>query len=191
MFGFSLIRTKKLTAVYEWLAKLITDKVRNQNTLSMEIKGKIIQNLSLQSGTSKAGKAWSKASILIETEGQYPKKVVLDNMKNPEEFSKLAVGFVGVFHIEINSNEFNGRWYTSVNCWKWEASQAQQPYTQPQQSYQQPPSAQSFYGQPQTYPVNPQSTTPTLDSMGVKGYQQGQYAQQTQMAQNGDDDLPF
>ena len=131
MFGFSLIRTKKLTAIYEWLAKLALDKIRNQNTLTMEIKGKIIQNLGIQSGTSKSGKAWAKASILIETEGQYPKKVVLDNMKNAEEFSKLAVGFVGVFHIEINSNEFNGRWYTSVNCWKWEAAQAQQPYGQP------------------------------------------------------------
>ena len=134
----------------------------------MEIKGKIIQNLGIQSGTSKAGKAWSKASILIETEGTYPKKVVLDNLKNAEEFSKLAVGSTGTFHIEINSNEYNGRWYTSVNCWKWEVTQTQQ-----QQSYQQPPSAQS--------------ATPTLDSMGVKGYQQGQYAQQTPP----DEDLPF
>ena len=57
MFGFSLIRTKKQTVIYEWLAKLVTDKVRNQNTLTMEIKGKIIQNLGIQSGTSKAGKS--------------------------------------------------------------------------------------------------------------------------------------
>ena len=154
----------------------------------MEIKGKVIKNLGLQSGTSKAGKAWSKASIVIETEGQYPKKVVLDNMKNAEDFGRLTVGFVGVFHIEISSNEFNGRWYTSVNCWKWEATQTQQqPYVQPQQSYQQPPSAQSYYGPAPSYPANPQSATPTLDSMGVKGYHR---TSQT-AAQNGDDDLPF
>ena len=158
MFGFSLIRTKKLTAVYEWLAKLTTDKVRNQNTLMMEIKGKIIQNLGIQSGTSKAGKAWSKASILIETEGQYPKKVVLDNLKNAEEFAKLAVGSIGTFHVEISSNEFNGRWYTSVMCWKWELD-AQQ--------------------------VSP---TPTLDAMGVNGYQHTS-AQHT--APQEEDDLPF
>ena len=163
MLGFSLIRTKKLTAVYEWLAKLALDKIRNQNTLTMEIKGKIIQNLGIQSGTSKAGKAWSKASILIETEGQYPKKVVLDNLKNADEFSKLAVGSTGTFHIEINSNEYNGRWYTSVNCWKWELD------AQPQQC------------------ASP-SATPTLDSMGVTGYQ----GQNTQTApQEEDSDLPF
>lgn len=97
----------------------------------MEIKGKVIQNLGLQSGTSKAGKAWSKASIVIETEGQYPKKVALDNLKNAEEFGKLAPGSVGTFHIEIISNEFNGRWYTSVNCYKWETAS---PYPQ-QQAY--------------------------------------------------------
>lgn len=162
MFGFSLIRTKKLTALYERLAKLALDKIRNQNILSMEIKGKIIQNLGIQSGTSKAGKAWSKASILIETEGQYPKKVVLENMKNAEEFSKLAVGFVGVFHIEISSNEYNGRWYTSVNCWKWELDL--------QQSQ-----------------AAPQSATPTLDAMGVQGYQ----GQPAQTAPAEADDLPF
>lgn len=162
MLGFSLIRTKKLTAVYEWLAKLMTEKVKNQNNLSMEIKGKIIQNLGIQSGTSKAGKSWSKASILIETEGQYPKKVALDNLKNAEEFGKLAVGSTGTFHIEISSNEYNGKWYTSANCWKWEID-AQQ-----------------------ALPAS-QSATPTLDSMGVQGYQ----GQNSPTTPQENDDLPF
>ena len=161
MLGISLIRTKKLTAIYEWLAKLALDRIRTQNILSMEIKGKIIQNLGIQSGTSKSGKAWSKASILIETEGQYPKKVVLDNLKNADEFGKLTIGSTGTFHIEINSNEYNGRWYTSVNCWKWEIDTPQAP-------------------------AAPQSATPTLGAMGVKGYQ-GQNTPNTQE----EDDLPF
>ena len=127
----------------------------------MEIKGKIIQNLGIQSGTSKAGKSWSKASILIETEGQYPKKVVLDNLKNADEFGKLTIGSTGTFHIEINSNEYNGRWYTSVNCWKWEIDTPQAP-------------------------AAPQSATPTLGATGVKGYQ-GQNTPNTQE----EDDLPF
>lgn len=161
MLGISLIRTKKLTAIYEWLAKLTLDRIRTQNILSMEIKGKIIQNLGIQSGTSKAGKAWSKASILIETEGQYPKKVVLDNLKNADEFGKLTIGSTGTFHIEINSNEYNGRWYTSVNCWKWEVDTPQAP-------------------------TAPQSATPTPEAMGVKGHQ----GQNTPNPQE-EDDLPF
>ena len=118
MFGISLTRTSKLMAIYDKIA-IFAMKITRLNNLQMEIKGKVIQNLGIQSGTSKAGKAWSKASILIETEGQYPKKVVLDNLKNADEFGKLTVGSTGTFHIEIESREYNGRWYSSVNCWKW------------------------------------------------------------------------
>lgn len=93
----------------------------------MEIKGKVVANLGVQKGTSKAGKEWSKATVIIETEGQYPKKIALDNMKNADSFGVLAVGTVGTFHIEVESREFNGRWFTSVNCWKWETAQQPQP----------------------------------------------------------------
>lgn len=160
----------------------------------MEVKGRVIMNLGVQSGTSKAGKAWSKASIVVETEGQYPKKIAMDNLKNAEEFAKLAPGTAGTFHIEVSSNEFNGRWYTSVNCYKWETAspypQQPQPYGQPMQGGYPPQGAGAFYGQQTAAPVNPQSATPTLDSMGVQGYQQ---MPQSAPTANGDDDsdLPF
>ncbi len=113
----------------------------------MEIKGKVVANLGLQKGTSKAGKEWAKSTVVIEYGDQYPKKVALDNLKNAEDFAKLAVGADGTFHIEVESREFNGRWYTSVNCWKWET--AQQAPTQPAQQpvYQQPQA-------PDTHPAN-------------------------------------
>lgn len=93
--------------------------------MELTIKGRVVANLGVQKGTSKAGKEWSKATVVIETEGQYPKKIALDNMKNADNFAALAIGTVGTFHIEIDSREFNGRWFTSVNCWKWETEQAQ------------------------------------------------------------------
>lgn len=86
----------------------------------MEIKGTIVQTLGLMKGTSKAGNPWAKAELVIETEGEYPKKVKLSNMKNAESFALLPVGVAGTFHIELESREYNGRWYTEVNCWKWE-----------------------------------------------------------------------
>lgn len=89
----------------------------------MEIKGKVVANLGVQNGTSKAGKNWAKATVVIEYGDQYPKKVALDNMKNADSFGALPVGTEGTFHIEVESREFNGRWYTSVNCWKWETTQ--------------------------------------------------------------------
>lgn len=100
----------------------------------MEIKGRVIANLGVQKGISKAGKEWQKTTVIIEYGDQYPKKIALDNMKNADNFGSLAIGTEGAFHIEVESREFNGRWYTSVNCWKWETSQpiAQAAPQQPQ-----------------------------------------------------------
>lgn len=103
----------------------------------MEIKGRVVANLGVQKGTSKAGNEWSKATVVVEYGDQYPKKIALDNMKNADSFGALEVGTEGTFHIEVESREFNGRWYTSVNCWKWETTQQPQ-QTPTQQMYQQP-----------------------------------------------------
>lgn len=114
----------------------------------MEIKGKVVANLGVQNGTSKAGKNWAKATVVIEYGDQYPKKIALDNMKNADSFGALPVGTEGTFHIEVESREFNGRWYTSVNCWKWETTQ--QAPAQPSQPVQQ--DWQAAYPQPAAKP---------------------------------------
>lgn len=123
----------------------------------MEIKGKVVANLGLQKGTSKAGKEWAKSTVVIEYGDQYPKKIALDNMKNAEEFAKLAVGTEGVFHIEVESREFNNRWYTSVNCWKWEVATLTQ---QPQQA----PAQQGWEQMYQQSQAQPQTQTTPQDS---------------------------
>lgn len=114
----------------------------------MEIKGKVVANLGVQKGTSKAGNEWSKATVVVEYGDQYPKKIALDNMKNADSFGALEVGTEGTFHIEVESREFNGRWYTSVNCWKWETTQQapSQPVQQP--VYQQAQAPKDDMGDP-------------------------------------------
>lgn len=105
--------------------------------MDLQIKGRVVANLGVQRGTSKAtGKEWAKATVIVETEGQYPKKIALENLKDADRFGALAVGTGGTFNIEVESREFNGRWYTSVMCWKWEAAQA--PDVAPAEPYQPP-----------------------------------------------------
>lgn len=41
----------------------------------MEIQGKIIAILPVQSGTGKTGNAWSKQEYVIETDEKYPKRM--------------------------------------------------------------------------------------------------------------------
>lgn len=119
----------------------------------MEIKGKVVQVLQMEGGTSRNGNQWSKASLIVEVaeNPQYPKKIKISNMKNADAFSKLAIGSEVTFRVEIESREFNGRWYTEVNCWGWDvATPTQQPQQTPaQQGWEQ------MYQQPQAQPQTP------------------------------------
>lgn len=89
----------------------------------MEIRARVVQKLPTESGTSKNGNQWCKASLIAETEGQYSKKIKISNMKNADAFSKIAIGTEVTFKVEIESREYNGRWYTEVTCWGWDATQ--------------------------------------------------------------------
>lgn len=117
----------------------------------MEIKGTVVLNNGVEHGTSKSGKEWAKASLVVETEGQYPKKVLLTNFKDAEKFAALQVSTKGTFHVEVESREWTNAqgktmWFTEVSCWKWEVTANAAPQTQ----YQQPVQQQIYTNPPQT-----------------------------------------
>ncbi len=88
----------------------------------MEIKGKLIAIMPSTSGTSAKGE-WHKSEILIETLETYPKKVVLTFMgKERSPIDTVSIGSEVNCHINIESREYNGRYYTNVNCWKYEVT---------------------------------------------------------------------
>ena len=86
----------------------------------MEIVGKIIQVLPEQGGQSKTtGKDWKLQAYVLETQEQYPRKVHFevfgeDRIKaNPCQLDDVVT-----VSFDIESREFNGRWYTSIRAWK-------------------------------------------------------------------------
>ncbi len=81
----------------------------------------------MQTGISRSGKDWSKATLIVETITQYPKKVAISNMKRAAEFNALPAGTIATFDVELESREYNGRWYTEVGCWSWIIDNTQQP----------------------------------------------------------------
>ena len=84
----------------------------------MEIRGKIIVKLPLQSGTSKAGNPWSKQEYVLETMDAYPKRVHFDFFGERANQYPLEVGDLIDLSFDIESREYNGRWYTSIRGWK-------------------------------------------------------------------------
>ena len=99
----------------------------------MEVVGKIILKLPLQSGVSQAGNNWKKQEYVLETEDSYPKKVHFDFFGDKADQFPLNVGDRVRLSFDIESREYNGRWYTSIRGWKAEAAAAAAAAEGPQQ----------------------------------------------------------
>ncbi len=92
--------------------------------MSMEVSGKLIQVLPEQTGEGRNG-TWVKGGFVIETQEQYPKSICFDlwgdmveRIKNYNEGDILNVSF------DVQSREYQGRWFTNVKAWKIEAVSA-------------------------------------------------------------------
>ncbi len=87
----------------------------------MQISGKLLQLLPLQTGQGKNGQ-WKKQDVIIETEGQYPKKVCISIWGDKADEKTLQPGNTLKIDFDVESREYNGKWYTDVKAWKVEAA---------------------------------------------------------------------
>ncbi len=83
----------------------------------MEITGTVVSLLPMQSGQGKNG-TWKKQEFILETPGQFPKKVCLSLWGEKVDETRLNPGEKITASINIESREYNGRWYTDVRAWK-------------------------------------------------------------------------
>ena len=110
----------------------------------MEIVGKVIQILPLQQGTSqRTNKPWMIQSFIIETQEQYPRKVCIEMFGEDRiKSNPVAVDQVVTVFYDLESREFNGRWYTSVRAWKVEQGDSTGAVAQPAAAPVEPAAAQ-------------------------------------------------
>ncbi|MDT8309071.1 MAG: DUF3127 domain-containing protein [Bacteroidales bacterium] len=83
----------------------------------MEIKGTISAILPLQEGEGRNGK-WKKQNFILDTGGQFPKKVCITIWGDKIDEFNLQQGEMITAHIDIESREFKERWYTDVKAWR-------------------------------------------------------------------------
>lgn len=95
----------------------------------MEIKGKVKKVLPLESGEGKNGKGWKRRDFIVEfKDGTYDKlaaftartDAALDRVGNLAEGAEVNVAF------NVESREYNGKYYTNLNAWKIELLQSAQ-----------------------------------------------------------------
>jgi hypothetical protein len=88
--------------------------------MALEITGRLVKIMPQQTGSGSRGN-WVKQEFVIETTEQYPKKVCCslwgdkaESLKNYREGDEVKVSF------NLESREYNERWYTDVRAWKLE-----------------------------------------------------------------------
>ncbi|MFZ9970358.1 MAG: DUF3127 domain-containing protein [Bacteroidia bacterium] len=96
----------------------------------MEITGKVVQLLPKQTGQGKNG-VWEKQEYILEVPGTYPKKVCFNLWG--DKIAKFAIqeGQDLTVSIDVESREYNGRWYTDVKAWNVQAAGAASPASAP------------------------------------------------------------
>ena len=85
--------------------------------MTLEVSGKIIEILTVKSGQSANGE-WRKQEYILETETQYPKKICFMVWGDKIDDFNIQQGENLEVSIDLESREYNERWYTDVKAWK-------------------------------------------------------------------------
>ena len=148
----------------------------------MEVVGKIIQVLPAQEGVGRNGNPWKVQPYVLETLDQYPRKVHFEVFgeerikQNPCEIDQLVT-----VSFDIESREFNGRWYTSIRAWRiqqGDMTQAVAPAPAAAPVAAAPAAAPAPAAQPAAQPAAPQAEVANVDPFDAS-------------AGDGTSDLPF
>ncbi len=135
----------------------------------MEVQGRIIMVSPEVGGTSKAGNEWRKQEYILETQGQYPKKICFSLWGDRIDTFAIEEGEDVTVSIDIESREYNGRWYTEVRAYKVQRGFIQDP------------------SMPEVNPVNSNFT------QGAPSFNQAEKAESDpfENSNSGGDELPF
>ena len=148
----------------------------------MEVTGKIIQVLPPQDGVGRNGNPWKLQAYVLETLDSFPKKVHFEVFGEDRIASNPCnVGEIVTVSFDIESREFNSRWYTSIRAYRIKQGQTMEV---PAQSTMPQPTTQPTTTMPQPTAQPPVSQAP-YPSMG------GSLANAQTVNGDVSSDLPF
>ncbi len=76
-----------------------------------------MQILPEETGEGKNG-PWKKQNFILETQDQYPKKVCITVWGDKINLQSFGENEMVTASINIESREYNNRWYTDVKAWR-------------------------------------------------------------------------
>lgn len=84
----------------------------------MTVTGTIVTALPETSGIAKSGTPWRKREYVLETKERYPKKICLTVMNSKIEELNLQAGATYSVDFDLESREFNGKWYHTITAYR-------------------------------------------------------------------------
>ena len=96
----------------------------------MEFEGVVYKIMPVTRGTSARGE-WQRQDVVFDYNdgGQFSRKICVTFFNKESDVAKLREGETFLVSVNIESREYNGRWYTDIRAWK--AEIAQTPAAQP------------------------------------------------------------
>lgn len=97
-----------------------------------DITGKVIAILEPQRFVSqKNGNEYVTTVFVIETQGQYPKKVAMKVM-GEDKFKQMGIAMGCTYNVsfDVESREWNGKWFTECQAWRTQLVDGTQEQTQ-------------------------------------------------------------
>ena len=149
----------------------------------MEFEGTVYKIMPVTKGTSARGD-WQRQDVVFEMQdGPYTRKICVTFFNKPDDVARLKEGAAYNVSVNIESREYNGRWYTDVRPWRITLPTAPgavpgmpaQAYPAPQAGYQAP--AAQPYAAPAGMPQQPAAQAPEFPNAPAGG--------------DTSDDLPF
>ena len=90
--------------------------------MALELEGRLIKILPQQTGAGKNG-TWVKQDFVVETADQYPKKICFSAWGDKAaDLARYNTGASLKVAFNLESREYNEKWYTEARAWKIEGS---------------------------------------------------------------------
>ena len=95
----------------------------------MEFEGVVYKILPLTQGTSARGE-WQRQDVVFELPSEFSRKICVTFFNKPSDVAKLREGATYTVSVNVESREYNGRWFTEARAWRITRKAAQQPQPQ-------------------------------------------------------------
>ena len=83
----------------------------------MEVKGKVVKKLPIESGISKSEKEWKKQVIVVNTGADFNPEIAVQAFGDDKikQLNKLSLGDQVVIRCNVSSREYNGKYFHNID----------------------------------------------------------------------------